>query len=132
MRTLLEGLKAGDLADLVIPVVTIDEYESKIDDNAIVVGFYVSYKDPANDLNNFLQKCPEEIYDTDISLAPDTEGNYLVFIELPRDDNFPEKIVGICDAIAGLTGIDEWSFRYRNGDDILPLTVENIEDVVEL
>jgi hypothetical protein len=53
---LYEGMWSGDLADLVQPLVSIDEYASKIDPNAIAVGFYVQDKDAADDLNRFIQK----------------------------------------------------------------------------
>ena len=66
-HTLLEGMREGDLEDLVLPMVTIDEYASKLDENAIVLGFYVQDRDAAEDLNRFVQKSPVEMLDTEVS-----------------------------------------------------------------
>ena len=48
MSKLTEGLTRDALEHLVMPMVTIDEFESKIDDRRVVVtGFYVTDQDPA-------------------------------------------------------------------------------------
>ena len=44
MAQLNEGLKELDLQDLVLPLVSVDEYESKIDEEAIVVAFFILTK----------------------------------------------------------------------------------------
>lgn len=132
MINLFEGLQEGDLNNLVFPSLSIDEYDSKLDDTAIVVGFYVNFKDPAKDLNRFIQKCPEDIIDTDISPAPDSDGNYMVFLELSRDKEFPSKIIGITNSLKTLTGIKEWTFRPYGKTKTYPLTEDNIKKYVDL
>ena len=72
MVNLVEGLKEGDLEELLIPMISIDEYESKLDDDSIVVAFYVRDRDPSYDLNRFIQKGASAILDTDVS--PDSYG----------------------------------------------------------
>lgn len=128
---LFEGLKEGDLLDLVLPVISIDEYESKLDDTSIVVGFYVNSNAPAKDLNRFIQKSPESLYDTEISPAPNEDGYYIVFLEIQRDDEFPAKIVSIANSLNTLTGNDEWYFVTYGEDEEIPLTEENIKEYID-
>mgnify|MGYP001259033703 CR=1 FL=1 len=132
MMDIFEGLQEGDLNNLVLPTISVDEFDSKLDDTAIVVGFYVDFKEPAEDLNRFIQKSPEDLIDTDISPAPDEDGNYMVFLELTRDKNFPERLVNIVNSLDSLTGNKEWSFRAYGSDKTYPLTAENLKKRVDL
>lgn len=132
MINLFEGLQEGDLDNLVLPCISVDEYDSKLDETAIVVGFYVDFKEPAKDLNRFIQKSPEDLIDTDISPAPDEDGNYMVFLELSRDKNFPTRLVNIVNSLNSLTGNTDWSFRTYGSDKVFPLTVENLKKKVDL
>lgn len=106
-----EGLKEGDLSNLVLNVISIDEYESKIDDSAMTVGFYVTYKDPANDLNKFIQKTNAHIIDTDVSPAPTEDGYYIVFVELEKDDELINNILTLVSNINNLVDVDDWKFN---------------------
>ena len=73
---LKEGMRENDLDDLVLPLITIDEYVSKIGDDkeVIVVGFFVEDEDPANDLSRFIDRSVTNILDTDVSPVPNEEG----------------------------------------------------------
>lgn len=125
-----EGLRENDLQNLVLDIISIDEYESKIDESAIVVGLYVFYKDPAYDLNKFIQKTNVDIIDTDISPAPTEDGYYIVFIELERDNDLYKNILNLVNNINNLSGITSWSFKTFGDDDIHPLTFENLQKFV--
>lgn len=105
---LFEGLKEGDLEELVLPIISIDEFESKLDDDSIVLAFSCYDRDPASDLNRFIQKGPVDILDTDVSPAPNEDGLYMVFVELLRDKNTPKNIINILESLAGLTSINDW------------------------
>lgn len=118
---LVEGLREGDLKDLVLPLLSIDEYESKIDDDAIVVGFFVQDRDPSNDLNRFIQKSAVSLLDTDVSPAPNEDGYYVVFVELMRDHAFPRKILDILATLEGLTGITSWQAKIHAEDGVFPV-----------
>jgi hypothetical protein len=106
---LFEGLREGDLEGLVLPTLSIDEFETKLDDDAIVVAFHVQDREPANDLNRFIQKGAVALLDTDVSPAPNEDGYYLVFVELERDDTFPERMMHILDSVRGLANIEAWT-----------------------
>lgn len=131
---LLEGLHENDLNDLVLPLVSIDEYESKIDDDAIVVGFYVQDRDPANDLNRFIQKSAISLLDTDVSPAPNEDGYYVVFVELMRDHAFPDKLMGILDTLVGLTGIpaDSWEAEIHGEEGQYPVDEKTLTVMVRM
>lgn len=112
---LTEGLRVGDLADCVSPKISIDEYESKIDDDAIVVGFYVIDRPPAEDLSMFIETSGmDDVLDTEVSPATDENGNYVVFVEYVRDDNFPNDLMLTISSLEMLTNLSakEWTFTY--------------------
>jgi hypothetical protein len=63
----------GDLAGTLLPDVSIDEFEPKAgnDEDVIVVAFHLNDKDPADDLNTFIQR---GFIDTlDVEVSPNTE-----------------------------------------------------------
>lgn len=110
-KFLAEGLRAGDLDSMVLPMLTIDEFNSKLDDKKmIVVGFYSFEEEPAHDLSNFIERSPTQVQDTDVSPAPSKEGYYLTFVEFLRNDQFPERLIALLKEITLLTNIQEWQF----------------------
>lgn len=128
-----EGLTRGALENLVLPLVSIDEFESKISDKrAIVVGFYVGDEDPAIDLSNFVDKSSLPILDTEVSPAPTPEGQYVVFVEIQRNDQFPEILLGLINDINNLASLDSWTFQCPSHLDPVDLTEENIINLVVL
>lgn len=111
MIKLNEGMQGSDLDYLIMPIVSIDEYESKIDDRkAVVIGFYVTDVDPASELSSFIEKGTVPVLDTDVSPAPTEDGYYLVFIEMDRDDKLPARIIELIESISRLTNVKEWQF----------------------
>lgn len=135
MTTLNEGLRLGDLNGLVVPEISIDEYNSKIDEDAIVVGFYVDDSEPAQDLSNFIEKGSGNILDTEVSPAPNEEGNYMVFVEFLRNEKFPDNLAYVLDSMTGLTGIDidQWEFTcYGHGEQKFNFNVREVEEKVRL
>jgi hypothetical protein len=132
MTILREGLKEGDLQDLVLPMVSIDEYESKLDDDSIVVAFYVADRDPANDLNRFIQKGAADVLDTDVSPAPNPEGYYLVFVELMRDEGFLDKLHTMIDEIRNLTLLTTWHAKVFEVEKMIPLDSKDLLKKVRL
>src|SRR5574343_63668 len=130
-QRLNEGLRAGDLEDLVLPLLSIDEFESKIDENAIVLGFYISDHDAAIDLNRFIQKSPIDILDCDISPAPDQHGFYMVFVEILRNVRIIDNIMAVVMEVSALTNINKWKAQYRNKKDLILLNKENLKANLE-
>lgn len=118
---IVEGLAAGDLADLVLPVVSIDEFESKIDDDAVVVGFYVKHELAAKDLNRFIQKSAMAILDTEVSVAANENGYFMVFVEILRNTETENKILSIIADVTALTNIEDWQFTYYKHEKVFKL-----------
>lgn len=130
-----EGLRAGDLKDMVLPMLTIDEFQSKIDDNLIiVVGFYCFEEDAAHDLSNFVERSPVNVEDTEVSPAPSKEGYYLCFVEMRRSEQFPDKLLELLSEVSRLTDVSKWQFTSADlkPGQVLPLTKENISKHVNL
>lgn len=128
---LFEGMWQGDLADLVQPLVSIDEYQSKLDDTAVVVGFYVNDKDAAEDLNRFIQKSPVSIVDSDISPAPDQRGYYLVFVELQFNDRLVPNITSVLEEISPLVDITDWQMKVRNIKGMRPYDGDTLIEILK-
>ena len=125
MAKLNEGMRPADLEDLVLPMISIDEYESKIDDNAVVIGFYVGDESAAQDLNRFIQKSPVVLLDTEVSPAPDQHGYYLVFVELLNDIRIVTNIEAILEEVSPLMGDEEWQMRLRGYEDgVIPFSTK--------
>lgn len=107
------SLNNGDLAGTVLPDVSIDEFEPKAGDekDVIVVAFYLNDQDPAVDLNTFIQRGFIDTLDVEVSPNTDEEGRYLVFVEMSRDDTFPNKFQALLKDIGNLTGDMDWEVR---------------------
>lgn len=124
---LTEGMREGDLADLVLPLMSIDEYESKVDrDEAIVFGFYVHEKAAAVDLNRFMQKSAVSILDTEVSPAPDQHGYFMVFVELLKNKRLAQNVSDILSEIKVLVDIEDWQMRVRDSKGLTPFSERNL------
>ena len=109
----------GDLAGTVLPEVSIDEFEPKAGDekDVIVVAFYLNDEGPAADLNTFIQRGFIDTLDIEVSPNTDEEGRYLVFVEMLRDDTFPQKFLALLKDVENAAGDMDWAIRtYYSGD----------------
>jgi hypothetical protein len=129
-----EGLKVGDLKELVLPVVSIDEFESKIDPDAIVVAFTTlcTYEGPAEDLSEFIETGKNEVLDTDISAGPDKDGNYLLFVEFYRGEEFPANLIEVLKSLYSLTLNAKWEYEFFGGKGKKEITMENLKNDIRL
>lgn len=113
------SLKNGDLAGTLLPDVSIDEFEPKAgkDVDVIVVAFYLTDEDPAEDLNTFIQRGFIDTLDVEVSPNTDEEGRYLVFVEMSRDDTFPNKFQALMKDVSNLTDKQDWRVKtyFSNG-----------------
>ncbi len=113
------SLKNGDLSGTVLPDVSIDEFEPKAGDekDVIVVAFYLNDQNPAEDLNTFIQRGFIDTLDVEVSPNTDEEGRYLVFVEMSRDDTFPNKFQALLKDVGNLTGNMDWDVKTYLADD---------------
>lgn len=135
-KLLRENLEQGDLKRLVHNELHIDEYKSKMGDDAdvCVLSFKVSGKEPSSDLVNFIEKGYGYVLDADVSSGEKEGGDYLVFVELDRTPELPEQIIRVISEILNLTDQDigEWRVRYRKSSIDHDLTLEQLEKIIPL
>lgn len=131
---LFEGLEYGDLKRLVHPKLHVDEFKSKMGDDAdiIVLSFKVDNKEPAKDLMSFIERGYDWVLDSDISAGELEDGEYLVFAELARDQDAVKNIINLITDILNLTeqDVNEWKFQYRKNRAEYDITPENISRIV--
>ena len=128
-----EGLKANSLDHLILPLLTVDEYESKIDDNrVVVVGFFVFDKDPAEDLASFVDQSSISVLDTEVSPAPTPEGYYVVFVELLRNSDLPGELFKILGEVKNLCNIDKWQMQFTGQAEPIDLTDQSLTENIIL
>lgn len=114
---IIEGLKHGDLDGMILSIVSIDEFEPKIDEEAVVIHFHALEHDAAVDLNRFIQRSSVSILDTEVSPAPDQKGRWLVFVELLDDENFEENVTSLLKEVSGLALVSKWTLKIRGNQD---------------
>jgi hypothetical protein len=131
---LFEGLEAGDLSRLVKPVLSIDEYKSKMGDDAdiIVVGFTIMSREPAEDLVQFIELSYDWVLDADISEGEQDDGNYIVFVEMERKHTAPKHIFDMLGDLMNLTGqkLSDWSFNYYKDKEEYPLLMDELKSKI--
>tara|TARA_B100000989_G_scaffold187470_1_gene141055 strand:- start:7014 stop:7439 length:426 start_codon:yes stop_codon:yes gene_type:complete len=112
-----EGLRENDLNDLVLPLVSIDDFEPKSGDDSevVVVTFRVKDDKPAEDLASFIEKGTHDILDTEVSPSVDDDGNYLVFVEMKREADLFENVKKLIGDVMRLVNIDTWKFQFHKG-----------------
>ena len=133
---LAENLERGDLKRLIHPELHIDEYKSKMGDDAdiCVLSFKIAGKEPGMDLVNFIEKGYDYVLDADVSSGEKEGGDYLAFVELERRPELPEQIVEIVTDLLNLTeqDISDWRVRYRKSTTDHDLTVEALSKIIPL
>jgi hypothetical protein len=133
---LFEGLTKGDLTRLVKPRVHIDEFKSKMGDDAdiAVLSFNVVEKGPADDLVDFFEKGYDWILDADASPGEFVKNIYLVFVEIERTPELPEQIKTLLSDLENLTehDLDDWSLYYGNQDQLKPVSLDTLAGSIPL
>ncbi len=130
-QQLNEGLRPGDLQDLIEPLFHVDKFRSKMgeDRDVCVVSFSVKDRLPAKDMMEFIERGYQFVLDADISSGEDTDGGYTVFVELERKDDLHKNIREIIEGLKRLTKIEDWNFRYHKSFETHDLD-ENLEKLI--
>ena len=132
-KQLNENIKHNDLVDLIEDTVSIDQYKSKIGDDAkiVVVAFKVLDLDPAQDLSQFLETGHKAALDVDVSPGPDEDGKYTVFVELDRNSKLYDTINSIFDDVKRVdTSIGQFKFTSYENTSPVEWTRENFDSNV--
>ncbi len=134
MKKLNEGLERGDLNRLVHDELHIDEFKSKLgeDKDVVVVSFKVAGKEPAQDVVDFLEKSYDWVIDADVSSGEMSDGDYIVFVEVPREKQVIDRIMEMMQDLMNLTSqnIKEWRVRYYKDNQEHKLDRDVLERII--
>lgn len=133
------ALDPQDLEGRIEDTVHFDEYKPKMgkDDAVIVATFKVFGKQPAYDLENFIEKGYDWVIDAETSAGEISEGRYLVFVEAERRSTYAKKFMDLINDIKNLTDVKDWKMVYYDKPDtkrnpVQSLSVETITASVPL
>jgi hypothetical protein len=131
-QQLNEGLRSGDLENMIIPMFVIDSFRSKMgeDRDVCVLSLTVKDRNPAKDVMEFVEKGYNFVLDADVSAGEDDQGQYHVFIELARTPKLAEQIQELQYGIKKLTGLNEFKFKYYKEKTEHDLTEESLKKVI--
>lgn len=119
-----EAIQHNDLRELVSSVVSVDQYNSKVDDdkNAVVVALEVDSKDVALDLSQFIETGHKDAIDVDVSVGATPAGTYYVFVEFHRGSKLFALIDVMLKDIQNVdNSISEWEFVTYEQEDKIPM-----------
>jgi hypothetical protein len=133
---LFEGLNQHDLARLVKPRLNIDEFKSKMGEDAdiAVLSFGVTGKQPAEDLVDFFEKGYDWVLDADSSPGEFVRNIHLVFVEIERTPELPEQIASIIKDLSHLTDLEpeEWRLYYGSDQHRSPVELATLAQTIPL
>ncbi len=116
-QQLNEGLSYKDMEGMMKPTLHIDEFTSKMGEDAdvIVVSFFVRDKQAAKDLMHWFEKGYDFVLDADTSPGEIKPNRYLVYLEMRRRNSAPRQIQEILDDLNTLTEYepDDWTMVYK-------------------
>lgn len=112
-KVINEGLDYKDMVGQIKPRLTVDEYKAKMgkDSDIVTLAFTVNSKLAGQDLVNWLELGYDFVLDASVSDGEIVPGKYLVFVELNRRSNVPDRIVEMLEDMKTLTDInlDDWT-----------------------
>lgn len=115
---LFEGLEYKDLDGMMKSTIHVDEFASKMGDDAdiIVLSFFVRDKTAARDLMAWFEKGYDYVVDADVSPGEIKPGRYLVYLEMRRRSAAGRHIQELLDDLSTLTEFDakDWTFTYED------------------
>jgi hypothetical protein len=134
MSYLTEGLNYQDMKNHVVPVLSIDEFKSRIgeDKDIIVLTFIVSSEAVGNDLVDWLERGYDWIIDAEVSPGEVLDKKYYVFAEMNRRSSASKRIVELLEDLYTLTDVKVDAWRLKIEDKKYPATVETIKRFVKL
>jgi hypothetical protein len=126
------SLREGDLKNVVLKKLSIDEFEPKTGDarNVLVLGFQVTESNVGEDLYGFLNGAVVEVRDIEVSPNPNEDGYYMVFVEMDRKEGVVEDIKTLIRDTERLAGKLAWEARTYLNDDYLPLSENEIYEYI--
>lgn len=131
---LVESLEYKDLEKMLKPEIHIDEFESKMGDNAdiIVISFFVRDKQAAKDLVGWMEKGYDFIVDADMSPGEIKPSRYLVYVEIRRRTSAPQYVKEMLMDLNTLTEFEpsDWTMVYEDRE--VPFSEEVFAEMIPL
>ena len=131
---LFEGLEYKDLDGMMKPTIHVDEFASKMGDDAdiIVLSFFVRDKIAARDLMAWFEKGYDYVIDADVSPGEIKPSRYLVYLEMRRRSAAARHVQQLLDDLSTLTEFNpkDWTFTYEGQE--FPWSEEAFEEIVPL
>jgi hypothetical protein len=133
-KQLNESLQYLDMERQMLPIVNIDQYESKIGDNSdyVTISFTMNSKAAADDLCSWLERGYDWVIDADTSPGEVNKGKFLVFVEMNRRLRVPERIIEMLDDLETLTGLTLKDWKLNINDKFLSANEGSIRDNITL
>ena len=90
-----EGLDYHDMKGQIDPIISVDEYTAKMgkDSEIVTLAFVTNSKLSAKDLVSWLEIGYDFVLDASVSEGELEPGKWVVFVEMKRRSNVPEKII---------------------------------------
>lgn len=112
---LTEGLDYHDMKGQIIPLVSVDEYAAKMGDDSDIVtlAFILKSQLAAKDLTSWLELGYDFILDASVSEGELEPGKWLVFAEMKRRSNVPDKIIQILEDLKTLTDLNVDDYKIK-------------------
>ena len=129
-----EGLDYHDMKGQIDPKVSIDEYAAKMgeDSEIVTMTFILKSKEAAKDLVSWLEIGYDYILDASVSDGELEPSKWLVFVEMKRRSNVPEKIVQILKDLETLTDRDVKDYVLKVNDEEYDADSDILKQVVIL
>ena len=126
------GLRHEELNGMILPLISVDEFEPKAGttEEVIVLAFFAKDELPAYDLDDFIDKSVVEFLDSEVSPNPNEEGQYLVFVEFKRQPNFWMKLYDLMEDVEQVTGKQDWQVQPYLVNELYDLKDTRLHDVV--
>ena len=127
------SLKENDLNGVILPKISIDEFEPKTGEkeNISVVGFYVSESQAGDDLANFINKGALPYRDVEVSPNPTEDNEFMVFVEFDRNDELLPSLQELVDDISNISGNLAWKVKPLISEDSVSFDMSVLADLVE-
>lgn len=129
-----EGLDYHDMKGQVDPKITVDEYAAKMgeDSDIVTLTFKTNSKLAAKDLVAWLEIGYDFILDSSVSDGEIEPGKWLVFVEMKRRSNVPEKIVRILEDLDTLTDLKPKDYTVTIKDEDYDADADVLKQVMVL
>lgn len=128
----MSSLNIGDLNGVLVDLVSIDQYQSKLSDDNIVVSFTVKFLEASNDLREFVDRGDFGVLDSETILTSDLSNNYQLLLEFNRDKKFLHYILKLTKYLIKMSDVSKFKFVSFLSNDYVTLNKTNILKLIRL